>query len=328
MTTNSLDRYTGTLTDGTAWSVVAKVLHPASESSMWEFVPEFAHDDVIVALNWLDEPARYRSGLGDALPGELRMPHVHAIDERPSRITIWMEDVVDTQSWDDARYRRTAHALGRLGGRWRDDSGATHFALPRREIETLFYGKVSHFDLPMQVDDEFWRRPWVAAVADASHRRDLFELAERMPAILAGLATLPRGVCHGDAAPDNFLEPGDGSIVAIDWSYANVDTLGSDLGQVLAGRYESGTGSIDAIEAHAAAIMQGFREGLISEGADIPVASIEHAWAAHLATRAVFSALTLPRRPDLDDDAFIDLMQRRAALARFGLDLALRVSAR
>ena len=32
MTTHSLDRYAGTLTDGTPWSLIAKTLHPASES--------------------------------------------------------------------------------------------------------------------------------------------------------------------------------------------------------------------------------------------------------------------------------------------------------
>jgi hypothetical protein len=37
----------------------------------------------------------------------------------------------------------------------------------------------------------------------------------------------------------------------------------------------------------------------------------------------VFSTLVLDHRPDLDGDARADLLHRRAAVARFGLNLAL-----
>ena len=61
MTTHSLDRYTGTLTDGTTWSLIAKTLHPASESPYFEMIPEEHREPTLVALNWRDEPRMYRS---------------------------------------------------------------------------------------------------------------------------------------------------------------------------------------------------------------------------------------------------------------------------
>ncbi|MEZ5262879.1 MAG: hypothetical protein R2755_14165 [Acidimicrobiales bacterium] len=40
----------------------------------------------------------------------------------------------------------------------------------------------------------------------------------------------------------------------------------------------------------------------------------------------MFSALVLDHRPDLEGDARAELLRRRAAVARFGLDLALDVA--
>jgi hypothetical protein len=50
---------------------------------------------------------------------------------------------------------------------------------------------------------------------------------------------------------------------------------------------------------------------------------VRAAWATSLAVRSVFSALVLDHRPDLEGDARADLLRRRAAVARFGLHLAL-----
>ncbi|MGE4164265.1 MAG: hypothetical protein AB7G23_21305, partial [Vicinamibacterales bacterium] len=147
-----------------------------------------------------------------------------------------------------------------------------------------------------------------------------------MPALLAGLRTIPTGVCHGDATPDNFREPGDGAIVALDWSYGHAGQAGSDLGQLLVGRFESGAADVEEIPAIAAAILEGFTDGLAAEGAAATVDEVRAAWATHLAVRSVFSALVLDHRPDLEGDARAELLRRRAAVARFGLDLALEVA--
>ena len=215
-------------------------------------------------------------------------------------------------------------ALGRLGGAWSAPLAVEQFGLGHRSIGDLFFGKIVNFDLPMQADDQFWRDPAVADAVDDRFRRDLFDLAERMPAMIARLDDLPRGVCHGDATPHNFLEPGDGTVVAVDWAYCNVDSLASDLGQLLAGRFESGAADTGELDAIASAVFDGYREGLAAEGVEIEGDVLERAWATHLAIRSVFSALYVDHLPGFADEARAELVARRAALARFGLDLAVK----
>ncbi len=131
-------------------------------------------------------------------------------------------------------------------------------------------------------------------------------------------------MCHGDATPGNFLEPGDGTIVAIDWAFGNVDALGSDLAQLLAGRYESGDADTAELCAISAALLDGYRCGLSRAGVDIDPAQWQYAWATHLAIRSVFAALTV--EPIVDERALGELIRRRAALGRFGIDFARRVA--
>lgn len=326
MTTGNLDRVHGTLADGAEFSVVAKTLHPASASPSFAVIPPEHHAQVLEDLHWLDEPQVYESGLAGALPAPLRMPHVHQIEHHADeRLTIWMEEVDDVEPWTLERYRRTASALGALSGRWSEADAAAAFGLHRRDIGRLFFGKVLHHDVPIQAADEFWTDPFVAAVVDDRHRADLDRLVAVVPQLLDGLDDLPHGVCHGDAAPDNFREPGDGSIVALDWSYGHVGPVGSDLGQLLAGRFESGTAGPDEIAPIATAILDGFLAGLEAVGSSTTASQVRAAWATHLAIRSVVSMLIL-ERDDLDDRQRGDLMVRRAALARAGLDLALEVA--
>lgn len=328
MTTARLDRVRLTLDDGTTVSVVAKTLRPASAAPAFAAIPPEHHQQVLEDLHWLDEPDVFRSGLGAALPEPLRMPTVHLIDDasEPTHITVWMEDVDDVVPWTLDRYRRTATALGALAGRWTGPEAATTFGLHERPLARLFNGKITHLDLPLQAGDDFWADPHVSAAVDDRHRADLARLAEAVPGLLDRLPTLPSGVCHGDATPDNFREPGDGAVVALDWSYGHVGAVGSDLAQLLVGRFESGAAESDQIASIAATILDGFMNGLAAEGAAAAIDQVRAAWATHLAVRSAFSALVLDHRPDLDSNARADLLRRRAAVARFGLDLALDVA--
>lgn len=325
MTTCSLDRVHGTLADGAEFSVVAKTLHPASASPTFAVIPPEHHAQVLEDLHWLDEPEVYESGLAGFLPAPMRMPLVHHIERHDARVTIWMEDVDDVEPWTLDRYRRTASALGALAGRWSEPDAVNAFGLHRRDIGRLFFGKVLHHDVPIQAADEFWTDPFVAAVVDDRHRADLERLVTAIPQLLGALDSLPFGVCHGDAAPDNFREPGDGSIVALDWSYGHVGPVGSDLGQLLAGRFESGVAAPDDVAPIATAVLDGFLAGLEAVRSSVTAEQVRAAWATHLAVRSVMSILIL-ERADLDDEQRRDLMVRRAALARTGLDLALALA--
>src|SRR5918993_4853133 len=326
MTTYSLERFTPVdqRGEGAATSYIAKTLRRASESPLFEIIPAEHHASTLAALNWLDEPRVYRCGLAGEFPDGLRMPVVYHLDESPERITIWMEDVSDHAAWDLDRYHRTAEVLGQLNGRWSATVAAERFALGSRDVSELFFGKVVNFDLPNQADDPFWEQPAISDAVDRQHRRDLSELAQQIPSMLGELATLPRGVCHGDATPGNFLEPSDGTIVAIDWAFGNIDAIGSDLAQLLAGRFESGDAAAGDLGAISSALCDGYRSGLSRAGVDIDAAQWQYAWATHLAVRSVFSALMV--EPAEDDRAMRELIRTRAALGRFGIDFARRVT--
>lgn len=325
LTTCSLGRVSGTLTDGAEFSVVAKTLHPASASPGFAAIPPEHHGQVLEDLHWLDEPAVYRSGLASSLPDPMRMPVVLQIERQGGdHLTIWMEDVDDVEPWGIDRYRRTASALGALAGRWSESQAVGAFGLHRRDIGRLFSGKVLHHDIPIQANDEFWADPCVAAAVDDRHRADLGRLVAAIPQLLAALDGLPHGVCHGDAAPDNFREPGDGSIVALDWSYGHVGAVGSDLAQLLAGHFEAGVAGPDDVEPIADAIFDGFLAGLEAVRSTITPDEVRLAWATHLAVRSVASLLIVDR-DGLGGDQRAELVVRRAALARAGLDLALGV---
>ncbi len=91
-------------------------------------------------------------------------------------------------------------------------------------------------------------------------------LAGASPALLDPAEELPHGLAHGDATPANLHEPGDGTLVAFDWSYGSSGPVGSDLGQLLAGRFDFGLAEPDDLPAIAETIFDGFDEGLDDEG--------------------------------------------------------------
>jgi hypothetical protein len=80
------------------------------------------------------------------------------------------------------------------------------------------------------------------------------------------------------------------------------------------------------VEPIARTVFDGYRAGLARNGAEVDPTLIEIAWAVHLAIRSVFSALILDHRPDLGEDERLELLQTRARVARFGIDLALRTA--
>lgn len=322
MTTCRIDRLRGTLSDGTDWSLFAKTLHPASSSPMWSSVPEAFHEQVLAELNWLDEPRVYRSGLADALPPGIRMPVIHAIDEVPGHMTLWMEDVPDRPTWDVDRYQRSARALGRLAGRWPGDSAARSLGLHPHPIDGLFFGKICNHDLKVMDSDEFWAAPEIAAVVDGDHRSDLYRLAGETPALLERLRRLPLGLAHGDAAPANLHDPGDATVVAIDWSYASVAPVGSDLGQLAAGCVAEEDRSCADVHDLVEVLVDAFLVGLADEGATGDRSEVRRACITHLVVHFVFSALVLDESTDpITADAH-EVLRHRATLARAGMDLA------
>ncbi len=329
-TTQALTHVWGTLSDGTPWRVFAKTLRPAWHAPQWELIPPQFHEQVRRTLNWQDEPRVYASPLARDLPPGVRFPHVFAVDHGEERITLWLEDVDDTGPWDTARYLRTARRLGRLAGRWPEHRVVDELGLGRRpHVQTLF-SKVTHADLPALADDALWQTPALQA-ATARHgdlRGDLDRLAAVAPTLVEAYENLPHALAHGDATPDNLHEPTPGDTVAIDLSYVGPGALGSDLGQLLVGRFESGAATEHDLDAIRTTLLPAYLDGLADEGLDVDPDLVEAGWAIALAIRSVFTALLVDHRPDRDPAAHNELLARRALTCRFGLDLALDVANR
>ena len=323
LTTGGLARVSGLFADGSPWSVFAKTLRPVEESEAWSIIPQEHHDEVRHELNWLDEPRVYRSALASELPDGFRFPTIFRMDQGERRLTIWMEDVADESRWDTERYRRTATLLGRLSARCPATRAATELGMGPRPLERLFYGKICHLDLVVQADDGFWRQPPVSSIVDGRYRSDLGRLAQLAPSLLQRLHALPSALAHGDAAPSNFREPGDGSTVALDWSYASIAPVGSDLAQLVAGRFESGEADPATLAEVTGAALDGYVDGLRSQDSAVNRGLVEEAFVATLAIRSVFSLLLVERDQNRTDEEHGELVRRRAALGRFGLDLAL-----
>ena len=324
MTTRALVRHRAEVDDGTTVRLFAKSLHPAACSPAWEHIPPVARPQVLVDLHWLDEPRLYSCGLADDLPPGLRFPALWHVEESPTCVTLWLEDVADLTPWDRSRYERTATALGALHARW-PEARAHAVGLGRRDVGRLLSGKVANLDLVIQADDAFWDRPEIAAAVDHRHREDLHRLAVAAPELLARATALPHGAAHGDATPHNFHEPGDGTIVALDWSYGSVAPPGADLGQLLAGRYECGSADAAQLPEVAETVVAAYLAGADGEGLHLDRGAVELGLVSHLAIRSLFSALVLDDRADLDPTTLTDLVATRARMARFGLDLAFRV---
>ncbi len=327
MTTESLDVVTVTLVDGTRCEMFRKQLHHASKSAVWETIPEEHRAPTAAQLDWLDELRVYRSTLDDDLPAGLRLPQRWLVDDPVDDgepvLEIWMEVVANHPDWTLDRYARVAQRLGAMAGRWPEWRITDRLGLHRRPLAGLFFGKIVNHDLMLLSADEFWRQPHIAALPDRSLRRDLFELADRMPAMIGQLDGAPHGLAHGDATPDNLLEPPDGTTVAIDWSYGHSGAVGSDLAQLLIGRIERGGHHPDELGAIWSTIRSAFLVGLAGEGSVATAEDVDLAFSAHVAARSVFSAVNVDHRADLSGDELHELVSRRAAMARFCLDLIL-----
>lgn len=327
MTTAGLFHVRGTTTDGTAWRVFAKVLHPASCSPLMAFVPPEFREGVLQQLNWLDEPSAFRSALASGLPDGIRLPEVYGIDEAgPERIVLWMEHVDDGSTWDLDGYRTAARALGRAAGRWPEERVQGELGFGRRDLAFLFFGKLSNVDIPALRTDELWADPVLADLAGPTLRADLLRLVEVAPPLLGEEQALPHGLAHGDASPQNLLRDASGDVVAIDWAFRCAGPLGSDLGQLLAGRFDVGLADPGDVDAVASVLVPAFVDGVADEGGDVDPAVVERAFAIHLAFRSAISAPVIDHLPGLDDEARATLLRGRIAVAEAALERVLTAS--
>ena len=228
--------------------------------------------------------------------------------------------------WSDATYARAAFLLARLAARLLPGTAAGASDLP----PGLGVRKVVESRAPMLAgvvaDDAVWARSTVRDHVDPGLRADLSRALDRLPALLAEMATLPSSLPHGDAAPVNLLRPRgeDGSYVAVDWAFGCQLPLGHDLGQLLVGDAERGR--MDPARLPALlddVLVPAYVDGLGAEGLTLDAAAVRRgAVYSSLGPRSLFGAFPFEQvdQPVTPDG---ELLDRRAGLARLVVDLVL-----
>jgi len=270
-------RVNGAASDGTAWSVVLKMLRPVPAAFLGRF-PEADRAGLAEAYGWDREARLYESGLLDRLPDGLGAARCLAIRRDDDGCWLWFEDLgPNDQAWDVARYALAARHLGRFNGAFADPGR-------RPDDDWLCRGWILTWSLGGAVveNETIWRHDLVrqAFPADAGPR--LRRAWERRHGILDRLDALPQTFCHMDAfRPNLFDRPSAGTprTVAIDWSYAGIAPIGADVGHLVIGSTLPMAGLAPDIRALAAAALPGYIAGLRDAGWDGADADVRAAFA-------------------------------------------------
>ena len=325
--TEALDRVVASTVGGGDVRVFVKTIRSMRHWPMISMLSESAQKAAIEQFPWRTEADVYASSLVRGLPDGLRAPRIFAIDDlADDRIRIWMEDLPETAAtWDLARYGAAARRLGQLAGRTHRDGLPADTPSLFGGLRMLWAMRIMSTLIPVLRDDATWRHPLMVAVdgSDPGLRGELLALADQAPSILDALDRLPRGFAHGDACPQNLLPDPDrpGGFVAIDWGFANLAPLGSDLVQLLAGRADSGELDVDDLPPVQETILAAYLDGLRDERVDASPVTVRRAFLGGLIVGKAFSALPLERLGGPVDDQTVAFFQARARYARYLVDL-------
>lgn len=311
LSTAGLRRLHGTTKEGSPWSFMVKSIRSMKHWPGAEAVPVHLREAAIDRYPWRADADTYLCP--PPLPAGMRLPRLYLLDDLgDDRLVLWMEDVaVAGNGWDLARYRRAARLLGEL-------ASLRPAAPPGIGLRYYCEGPLVHGFLPVLRDPETWRHPLLAEHADPLLRVDLLALVDKIEPMLDALDRLPHTMPHGDACPQNLLVPADGSadFVAIDWGWPYPSAVGFDLGQLLIGLAQDGkTDPADLPAIHEAI------EGAYADAVDAPAADVSFGYVASLVLRSAWTALPVDRLGEPPTPELSLLFARRAALARFIVDL-------
>jgi len=221
---NSIFRCQGTAQSGDKlipWSIIAKTTSKGLES---EHPEGYRY--------WKREAQVYQSDLIKNLPEHLSTPQVYAVDEdSENTVVIWMEDLKDDffGNWSLEGCENAAYQLGLFNG-----SYLSHQSLPDDDwITRDWLEKYVHHASPMidfisdnpgdpLVKSLYGKTvPFILALWQI--RTDLFRYLTKMPQVF----------CHQDTIKRNLFI-NQGRLTAIDWGYAGIAPLGTDLVPLIA----------------------------------------------------------------------------------------------
>jgi hypothetical protein len=305
--TESLDRVHGWALDAAgvrrAFRIFVKQLHSAALWPHLDVLPPPLRGHFVETFPWRIELDAFQGPLAGVLPEGMRLPALYAITEpEEGRATIWMEDVEPAAAgWDDDRFTRAAHALGRLAARRPADSptllgGMALYRTPGMGLRMLAEGQIRNVALPEIADRAVWERAPLADVL-VDRRQDipdrLLAASGRIDDMLDRLDRLPQALAHGDACPQNLLVPADepDTFVAIDWGFNTPQAVGFDLGQLLLGLLHDNRLSTDVIRQLEPLVVAAYTDGLRREGHPGTADQVHEGYALSAMVRSGFTAL-------------------------------------
>jgi hypothetical protein len=322
--TGGLSRVRGRASDGREFSVFVKLIQHPRHWPRLGLLPPHLRADFLAQFPWEQELAVWAEPFAAHVPPGLRPPVLYRRSELgDDRVLLWMEDVdalPDTQ-WTVATFTRAAYLLGGLAARRSTPSLLATSQFPAGYgLRMYFEGRIKHHAAGQLADDALWQHPHVRAAVDPRLRDDMRRLVAAAPEILDRLDTLPQGLPHGDASPQNLLVSGD-EVVAIDVAFQHPFAFGFDLGQLLVGLAHAGCLPVEGLREIHEALVPAFVSGVRDAGVEVDVAAVQFGYLGTLAIRSGASSIPFEL---LGSEPSEELFAQRAALTRFVLDLWLR----
>jgi hypothetical protein len=264
---------------GDGFSLVIKVVIQGEDSDphdLWVTGVEPEHRNY-----WKREWLAYRTGLLDALPGQLRAPRTYLTTE-PSETEcwIWLEDVSGRPGpqWEIDDYDSVAFDLGTTQSAFANGRSVMP-SQPwlsrqwlRSWVETL------ERRIPNLDDDDRWADEPLASLAPLRSR--IKALWAERETLLTVVETARQTIVHLDFWPTNLIAADDGTTVAIDWSQVGIGAIAQDIDQIILDPVWMSVipdGSFTDLETH---VVRGYVSGLRSSGLDLGEASIRRWYAA------------------------------------------------
>lgn len=306
-TTAELARYSGTTTDGRAWSAIRKVLR---RPEAWK------------TNDWRREADVYASGFLADLPPGIAAPRLYAIVDTGDEVHLWLEEIVESQRvWPLSRYESAARDLGRFNGAYLAGRRAPERLELRRDWLANWAASASERSL-VALDDPAFRDHELVRIALPPALLDRVRaIIDDRTRLLAAIERLPATVSHLDAWRANLLSrdrDGVTQTVAIDWSVLGLAPVGQEIAVFVTGaRVWLGVTGEDAA-ALGDLSFRAYVAGLRDAGWSGPEANVRLGYAASAALWAVTAAalwllwFATPARRDLLEQKFGMSLERAA----------------
>jgi hypothetical protein len=305
------------------YAFYVKVVQSWTRSAQFQHVPEPLREIAAAGLPWRNEPAVYRSDLGERLPAGLSMPRAHAvIDIDDLSAGLWLQAIDhDPGRWQTPTFERAAYLLGRMA--------ASPAVAPLRHLGSSAvvrgygHGRLEHQVLPSLRGEGLWDHPLVAAAFSPELRGRVLAAADALPRFLEELDGAELGSAHGDACARNLLveRRNPEGFVLIDFGFWCEAPLTFDLTQLMLGEIQTGERSASELPELEAACLAAYHQGLADEGHKIPLEVLRRTHALLMLLFFGLSAVPLEVLFGLPAPGSAAVVRERAQAATFVLDL-------